>query len=126
MVTRSHAILAVMEPAQSVTAARLRFRVWIAGQLAAEQWIDALTAEPDEITAMSERHAALAADADRDARPWLVEVYDPDKLAGQEYVRWGTDKAAMTDPAPVTPGELDAAVLGLFDSLAADDDGVTR
>ena len=127
MINRSPcAILAVMDDPRSVTEARLRFRVWIAGRLAAEHWFDALHLDVAEVAEVGARHGALAAEADAAGRPWLLEVYDPAQLCGHEYLRWGTDQAGMGDPRELQPGDLDAAVLGLFDSLAEDDDGVTR
>lgn len=121
------AILTVMNDHQSVTEARLRFRVWIAGRLACEHWFDALNADPAEVAEVAAQHGTLAADADDHGWPWLVEVYDPAQLAGREYHRWGTDQAGMGDPREVQPGDLDAAVLGLFDALAGEGDGgVTR
>jgi hypothetical protein len=121
------AILAVMDDPRSVTKgavdARLRFRVWIAGRLAAEHWFDALNIDPAEVGEVAAEHGALAADADHRGLPWLLEVYDPAQNCGHEYIRWGTDQAGMGDPCELQPGDLDAAVLGLFDALAEGDDG---
>jgi hypothetical protein len=128
MVTPRYAILADMSPARSVTegpADGLRFRVYVAGELADEHWFsnDADHAEAAEV---AHRQAAIAAEADDAGRLWLIEIYDPARPSGRQYMRYGTDQAGMVAPGEVPAAQLNEAVLGLFDALGEDDNGVTR
>lgn len=80
---------------------RLRFRVWIAGRLVEQVWIDATN--PDAAShseAVQARHAALVAEAERCDQPWLIEIYDPSKPEHEAFLRIGTDTAGMVDPIP--------------------------
>lgn len=77
----------------------LRFRVWIDGTLADETVID--TGEPNAkrlAGRASSRHQVLAAEAERDGRRWLIEIYDPAKPVLEAFTRFGTDRAGMVDP----------------------------
>ena len=79
---------------------RLRFRLWIDGELLDEVWIDSNDADADEqATAVQKRHEQLAAEADGYGYPWLIEVYDPAEPSETAYVRFGTDREGMTEPA---------------------------
>lgn len=82
---------------------RMRFRVWIAGRLADEAWVD--TSRPDaqeHIDTTRDHHWSLVEQADRDGQVWLVEIYDPDKPEEEAYMRMGTDADGMVDPRAVT------------------------
>ena len=79
---------------------RLRFRLWIDGELLDEAWIDSNDADADEQgTAVQRRHEQLAAEAEGYGYPWLIEVYDPAQPPDQAYIRFGTDRDGMTEPA---------------------------
>jgi hypothetical protein len=115
------AILAVVDPARSVTTEgsdpHLRFRVFTDGRLAVEHWFDARTVQPGDVVAMARDHAHHCREADEAGLPWLVEVYDPARPADRAFIRWGTDHAAMRAPGPVTRDRLAAELLGLYDHL---------
>lgn len=72
----------------------LRFRVWVAGQLRLEEWLDERI-NPAASAEAAQRHAALAMAS---GHPWLVEIYDPDADEANAYVRFGTDTAGMVEP----------------------------
>jgi hypothetical protein len=82
---------------------RLRFRMWVGGHLVCDGWVD--TSQPgaqqqvDTIQAgqLERAEAASAAGA-----RWLIEVYNPEAPEDQAYLRFGTDKAGMHDPHPMT------------------------
>lgn len=78
----------------------LRVRLLIAGEVVAEDWLDAAT--PARV--IGDRHAAATTAAHAAGRSWLVEVFNPDAPPEAAYLRFGTDRSAMTDPQP-----LDAA-----------------
>jgi hypothetical protein len=92
---------------------RLRFRVWVAGVLADEHWLDADNTAPAEVDAASDRQAAIVAGANRDGTPWLVEIYDP---AAGAYTRWGTDAAGMVCPVEIT-GDLEETLVDAVTAL---------
>jgi hypothetical protein len=78
---------------------RLRLRLWIAGALISEAWIDSLDPRAQDLTAeVSEVHSHLAELADAHGVPWLTEVYDPEAPEDQAYIRVGTDKDGMVQP----------------------------
>lgn len=81
---------------------RLRFRVWVDGELVDETWLDATNPDADEhFAAMTGRHEALVQAADLIDSVWLVEWYDPARPEDQAYGRAGTDVAGMVDPKPL-------------------------
>ena len=93
---------------------RLRFRIWTAGHLVAEQWLDVLVIAERGSDGLGLAHARIAMEASKAGQPWLVEIYDPEMPEDQAYLRFGTDTAGMTQPRPVGEGEsLAAAVLGV-------------
>jgi hypothetical protein len=105
------AILAVVDPARSVTEGsdpHLRFRVFTGGRLAVEHWFDARTVKPGDVVAMARDHAHHCREADEAGLPWLVEIYDPARPPDRAYIRWGTDHAGMCKPGPVTREQLAA------------------
>ena len=78
---------------------RLRFRIWVAGRLADEAWLD--TTHPDaqaQTEAIQLRQAGIAEAAHEARQPWLAEVYDPAKPDDAAYIRWGTDTEGMHEP----------------------------
>jgi hypothetical protein len=85
-----------------VSDARLRFRVYLGGELADEVWIDA--ADPgsrDQATMTAIMQADICQRAALDGVPWLLEVFDPGSPAGCAYLRLGTDTDGMTLPVPM-------------------------
>lgn len=56
--------------------AGLRFRLYVEGEIVAEDWLTPSNAETAEATA--KRHGALADEAGDQGKAWLLEVYDPD------------------------------------------------
>lgn len=85
--------------------ARVRFRIWVDAQLVDETWLDASNPEVDEHeAALAARHLAIKDEADRQDRPWLIELWDPEK---DSYQRFGTDTAGIVDPQPMPPDRTD-------------------
>lgn len=81
---------------------RLRFRVYIGGELADEHWLDALApGAAGQMAAVRARHLALTEDAAEAGEPWLVEVFDPGEAGDRAYIRLGTDTEGMLDPLPL-------------------------
>jgi hypothetical protein len=78
---------------------RLRFRVWVGGELIREDWLPGAT--PLAGTDLATQHAAIASLAGDVGTSWLVEVYDPDAPAEEAHLRFGTDTAGMVLPAPL-------------------------
>jgi hypothetical protein len=79
---------------------RLRFRLFVAGEMVRETWIDAASTGGQRsglITAAD--HITLRNKAEADGQPWMVEVFDP--AAEDGYLRFGTDPSLMTDPRPL-------------------------
>jgi hypothetical protein len=84
--------------------ARLRLRFWTGGQLRDEVWISADAQGAGDIAmTVATYHGHLADLADAAGVPWLVEVFDPAAPTEQGYLRFGTDKDGMIEPAPATP-----------------------
>jgi hypothetical protein len=82
----------------------LRFRLWVAGVLEAEQWIDVdAVGMEGQVDAVRDAHAALAAAADERGALWLAEVYNPEEPEHNAYFRFGTDPEGMIDPLPLLP-----------------------
>lgn len=85
---------------------RLRFRLWVDGELVDETWIDASSPDRDQLVdAMGRRHKALTDSADEGGRRWLAEVHDPAAPEAEASVRFGTDDrrlAEVYDPAKPT------------------------
>jgi hypothetical protein len=82
---------------------RVRIRLFIAGRLADEAWLD--TADPDaaRLAAITTAvHAEGAAAAREYGLPWLIEVYQPAEPPEVAYLRTGSDRAAMADPVALT------------------------
>jgi hypothetical protein len=80
----------------------LRFRLWIDGVLEAERWIDCAAPDvTDQVDAVRDAHAALAAAADQRGQLWLAEVYNPEEPERNAYLRFGTDRDGMMDPLPL-------------------------
>jgi hypothetical protein len=55
---------------------RLRFRMWVAGALVAEDWLPG--ADPDTGFGLAHAHRDRANAAHAAGESWLIEVYDPD------------------------------------------------
>lgn len=80
----------------------MRFRLWVAGKLVDEAWVDCSNPDAEHhVDNVRDRHQALADRAARADEPWLVEVYDPAKPEGWAYLRFGDDEAGMVDPRPL-------------------------
>lgn len=91
---------------------RLRFRIWVDGNLAEECWFDSATASHQDFVDVSRWHVSVTSRAADEGKVWLVEIYDPEQPEDQAYTRFGTDTAGMVQPTPVADGELTAAILG--------------
>jgi len=79
---------------------RLRFRMWIAGEMVDETWVDA--SNPDyrsHTQAIGQRHRDAAEFATARDLPWLVEWWDPET---DGYGRIGTDGDGMVEPREMT------------------------
>ena len=69
---------------------RLRFRVFIDGELTAEAWLDCSAEDAEaQLDSFKAKHARLTEWARECGLPWTVEVYDPDQPPGEGYVRFG-------------------------------------
>ena len=78
---------------------RLRFRLFVGGQLIDQVWLNADNpADHDRIDEVRDRHDALSVQADADGLPWMVEVYDPALHDREAYLRFGTDTDGMVQP----------------------------
>jgi hypothetical protein len=86
-----------------MTDPRLRFRVFVDGQLAAQTWIDcsAPNAQRQMDTAKA-MHLEIVNRAVAAGKVWLTEVYDPELPDEEAYTRFGTDRNGMVLPAEVT------------------------
>lgn len=84
---------------------RLRFRLFLGGELFDETWIDAANAtEADRVvTATRSMHAEATVEAERAGMLWLIEVYDPSAHPAIAFLRFGTDLAGMGDSFGVVP-----------------------
>lgn len=83
----------------------LRFRVYVARRVVAEEWAE-LTTEAAAASVgemIGERQIALTERAQRAGLEWLVEVYDPGAAEAEAYLRFGTDRGMMTRPVKATP-----------------------
>jgi hypothetical protein len=79
----------------------LRFRVYVAGIIKSETWVNTAETTPDAAMPIQEEHVKSVVAAEAAGQKWLIEVHDPD--AGEEngYIRFGTDNSAMCDPIPL-------------------------
>lgn len=78
--------------------AGLRFRVFVAGVLEVEDWVDAEHAGRETAVGLAFQHAAVALTS---GKPWLVEVFDPDAPPDEAFIRFGSDAAGMVEPIVV-------------------------
>jgi hypothetical protein len=86
---------------------RLRFRVYVAGEIVAEDWVDASKPSAQEdVNAALAAHQDLVDDAEADGLLWLVEIHDPEREGDDAYIRFGTDKRRMTEPVQISPRYL--------------------
>lgn len=89
-------------PAHDDSDTRLRFSIWIGGDLIDQQWIDSEDPGAGELAEeISDRHGDLADEAEAHGWPWLIEVYDPAAPPHEAYVRFGTDRDGMVSPVHV-------------------------
>jgi hypothetical protein len=75
---------------------RLRFRVYVDGEVADEAWVGGPGDVDGETLALKQR--ALCDTASDHGQLWLIEVYDPDVPEDAAYWRFGTDPAGMVLP----------------------------
>jgi|HubBroStandDraft_6_1064221.scaffolds.fasta_scaffold33187_7 hypothetical protein len=79
---------------------RLRFRVYVDGEIADESWVGVGSDVDGEQLAL--KHRALCDAASDHGQLWLIEVYDPGEPEHAAYYRFGTDPAGMV--LPITLG----------------------
>jgi hypothetical protein len=89
---------------------RVRFRIYVAGRVAAEAHADGGAVR--DIERIGDEHLAIAIAAHDTGQPWLVEVYDPAEPPDERYLRFGTDAALMHHPLPVLGWDASGLVLG--------------
>jgi hypothetical protein len=83
------------------TDSRLRFRLFIDGELVDENWIDSKSCDmPTESIMLGLKHAAVYTKAEAEGKLWMSEIYDPERPEDSAYVRIGTDKSMMVQPKP--------------------------
>lgn len=75
----------------------LRMRVWVAGVLRAEDWVD-----DSNVDAAASRQALAA--RENDGADVLVELFDPDLSGPDAFLRFGTTTEGMRNPEPVGMG----------------------
>lgn len=84
------------------TGPRLRMRVYVDGEVAREDWIGAgSTIDGAQLAA---EHADITEAASDRGSVWQIEIYDPTAPDGEQYHRYGTDRAGMVLPTAVIPG----------------------
>lgn len=81
----------------------LRARVWIDGELVAENSISTRTEDAWPI------HAELVSQAEKDGKPWLVQIDDPDQELPGLPLRFGSDTNGMVDPIQIDLRDLPEA-----------------
>lgn len=85
---------------------RVRFRVYIAGKLTAESWLDTSNPDYGRMSAdIGDAHAELVNAAETRGQLWLIESYQPGLPEHRAYTRMGTDPAGMVDPIPLDDGQ---------------------
>ena len=78
---------------------RIRFRLYVAGELVDEVWFDVSNPDVDALADRArDRHTAMALEADAAGQLWMVEIYNPAASAESAYMRFGTDADGMIDP----------------------------
>ena len=78
---------------------RLRFRVFIDGELVDETWVNVCTFERlDTIEQVWARHHRLIAQAQTEGKRWLIEIHDP-RIPEDQALRFGTEQAGIQQPA---------------------------
>lgn len=79
---------------------RLRFSIYIEGELVDSRWLDATDpGAQDKLMAIMEEQVEITSNANAAGLGWLAEIYDPAKPPGRQYTRIGTDRAHMAAPA---------------------------
>jgi hypothetical protein len=82
---------------------RLRFRVYVGGHIAVEDWLP--TSPDGEIgpdgAELAKAHRAVCDQAEAEGKRWLVELYDPSEPEEDAYMRFGTDTGGMVLPIAV-------------------------
>lgn len=85
---------------------RMRWRVWIAGELVSTTWIDTTDADAaDQVDKLRKLHQRMCLSS---GLPWMVELYDPAEPEVSAFLRFGTDDSLMQMPLPANlNGALD-------------------
>jgi hypothetical protein len=82
----------------------MRFRLYVAGEVKDETWLNVDGPEvAANFAAVNHRHHDLIVWAERARLPWMTEVYNPAAPEGQQYARVGTDADGMVQPMVVWP-----------------------
>lgn len=77
---------------------RLRFRIWVDARLMDEVWLDLHDRSAVlRVEQVWHRHQQIISRAHADNKPWLIEIYDPDKPEDQA-LRFGTDESGIEPP----------------------------
>jgi hypothetical protein len=85
---------------------RLRFRVYVEGDVLDEQWLDASNPDSErQMDGLLSRHAEAVECAEAAGFRWQVEIYDPAKSDDIAYTRYGTDLDGMANPHRVKKWE---------------------
>jgi len=75
-------------------------RLYVAGELVDEAWVDASRPDAgDLMEAASKRQLAQAMRAAEQGKKWMVEAFDPGRPLDKAFMRFGTDAGGMVDPA---------------------------
>jgi hypothetical protein len=80
---------------------RLRFRIYVEGELVAEDWL--VTGDPEGTAAKAREHGHICDEAKEAGKDWLLEVYDPDRPEDDPdaYLKIGPDSLAVMEPIAV-------------------------
>lgn len=76
---------------------KLRFRLYLDGEIVIEEWIAVNDQEAIELA--PGRHASEA--AKHPEKEWMIEVFDPDAPEDEAYARFGSDKEGMVMPLQI-------------------------
>jgi hypothetical protein len=84
---------------------RMRFRVWVAARLVDEAWADASNPDAAEhVAAIRARHKAITELAQQRGRPWLCEIYDPERPEHGHTCASAPTRPGWSTPGAATPG----------------------
>jgi hypothetical protein len=91
--------------------ARARIRIYVDGRIVDDTDVVLGVGARDLIGVLGARHGAIAQEAEKSGRRWMIEIVWPDG----EHLRWGTDPDPMVLPLEVGLADLAARIADLYD-----------